>query len=408
MPWCPRCDETFPEGPACPRCSARLVARERETHEDTLDSVPGLRSIKVSRRYLRALERLSRAEGVVVPRSGARARPARVRDRLPARTRSGPSPPSQPTVHALPLAEPIPFEDVKGAVSYVLSSRDPLMTIALHDLYSGDVVPRARFSPPVDIGGRRDDAGRLVRTQRRRRRLGRRPTRASRSRRTDARRRAGCRAPTSHGCPRPSCDPDERRRADALRDVRHGPPHDGARSIHADASVPDGRRCGRPARSTTLESVGGPKRRLDLPSEGRCHRRVARPRPARSSTRRRPSCGTATTRSPCMPTTTAECSARASNRPANAPRCCMSERRRADARRRDAARQRRVQAARRRPEVLGCARVGRDRTLDLRRIGRRRAARDRSRAAAGSRRSRRTASAAASRGSTSPDRHHER
>ncbi len=148
MPWCPRCDETFPEGPACPRCSARLVARERETYEDTLESVPGLRAIKVSRRYLRALERLS------APKASSSRALALALVLLVFATgfllgRIGSVPTSQPTVHALPLAEPIPFEDVKGAVSYVLQSRDPLMTIAMHDLYSGDVVPRARFSPAI-------------------------------------------------------------------------------------------------------------------------------------------------------------------------------------------------------------------------------------------------------------------
>jgi hypothetical protein len=50
----------------------------------------------------------------------------------------------------LPVAQALPYDDVKGAVSYLLSSRDPLMTVTLHDLYSGDVSPRARFSPAVD------------------------------------------------------------------------------------------------------------------------------------------------------------------------------------------------------------------------------------------------------------------
>jgi hypothetical protein len=131
------------------------VARERETHEDTLDSVPGLRSIKVSRRYLRALERLSAAPRPSSSRALALALVLLVFATGFLLGRIGSVPASQPTVHALPLAEPIPFEDVKGAVSYVLTSRDPLMTIAIHDLYSGDVVPRARFSPAVDTA---DDA----------------------------------------------------------------------------------------------------------------------------------------------------------------------------------------------------------------------------------------------------------
>jgi hypothetical protein len=59
---------------------------------------------------------------------------------------------STPTVRALPLAQPLPFDDVKGAVSYLITSRDQLDTIALHDLFSGDVTPRARFSSPTDVG----------------------------------------------------------------------------------------------------------------------------------------------------------------------------------------------------------------------------------------------------------------
>jgi hypothetical protein len=154
VPWCPRCDETFPEGPACPRCSARLVARERDTHEDTLESVPGLRQVKVSRRYLRALERMS------APKASSSRALALALVLLVFATgfllgRIGTVPTATPAVHALPLADPIPFEDVKGAVSYILQSRDPLMTIAEHDLYSGDVVPRARFSPAVETA---DDA----------------------------------------------------------------------------------------------------------------------------------------------------------------------------------------------------------------------------------------------------------
>lgn len=155
MPWCPRCDETFPEGPACPRCSARLVARERETHEDTLESVPGLRQVKVSRRYLRALERLSAPTRAPSSRALALALVLLVFATGFLLGRIGSVQTAQPTVHALPLAEAIPFDDVKGSVSYLLTSRDPLMTIAVHDLYSGDVVPRARFSPGVDTA---DDA----------------------------------------------------------------------------------------------------------------------------------------------------------------------------------------------------------------------------------------------------------
>ena len=55
-------------------------------------------------------------------------------------------------MRALPAAKPIPFDDpegVSGSISYITTSRDPLATIAMHDVFSGDVTPRAQFSPPV-------------------------------------------------------------------------------------------------------------------------------------------------------------------------------------------------------------------------------------------------------------------
>lgn len=153
MPWCPRCDETFPQGPACPRCNARLVAREHDQEEDALQSVPGLRSVKVSRRYLRALERLN------APRQSSARLLALALVLLVFASgyligRVGSVTPSQPTVRALPAAEPLPLDNVKGSVSYLHSSRDSLATIAQQDLFSGDVIPRARISlPPVVEAG---------------------------------------------------------------------------------------------------------------------------------------------------------------------------------------------------------------------------------------------------------------
>lgn len=150
MPWCPRCDETFPQGPACPRCSARLVARERETFDDSLESVPGLKSVRVSRRYLKALERLSgpRASG---SRALAFALVLLVFASGFLLGRVGSIGSSSPTVRSLPPAKPIPFDELNGqTVAYVTVSREPLVTIATHDLFSGVVEAEARFSPPVD------------------------------------------------------------------------------------------------------------------------------------------------------------------------------------------------------------------------------------------------------------------
>ena len=149
MPWCPRCDETFPQGPACPRCSARLVAREREAPDDPLTVVPGLRSIKVSRRDRRALERLS---GPRAPSSRALAlalvllvfASGYLLGRVGSVGTSG------PTIRALPLAQPLPeVLGIQGSAAYLVASRE---TIASHHLTSGEVTPLARFSPPLEPG----------------------------------------------------------------------------------------------------------------------------------------------------------------------------------------------------------------------------------------------------------------
>jgi hypothetical protein len=60
--------------------------------------------------------------------------------------------PSQPTVSALPVAKPIPIpREVLGSLAYLYSSREQLATIAQHDLFSGQVTPRARLSLPPAI-----------------------------------------------------------------------------------------------------------------------------------------------------------------------------------------------------------------------------------------------------------------
>ena len=154
MPWCPRCDETFPEGPSCPRCSARLVARERgTTTEDALDSVPGLRHIRVSRRYLRAFDKLSTSapsssRGLVLALVLLIFAAGFVVGRMVV------TPVGGPTIRGTTVPNPLPFDDVKGAVSYIRSDHDSITTIVLHDLFSGDVTPRAQLSPPFDSNDR--------------------------------------------------------------------------------------------------------------------------------------------------------------------------------------------------------------------------------------------------------------
>lgn len=149
MPWCPRCDEVFPEGPACPRCSTRLVDRERGAISDELLALPELATIKVSRRDRRALERLS----------GPKAPSTRVLALAVAALvfavgflvgRLGSIESDVPSVRALPAVEALTPFDVDGSAVYLLWTNDPLITVAVQDLYSGDVVPRARLSPPVE------------------------------------------------------------------------------------------------------------------------------------------------------------------------------------------------------------------------------------------------------------------
>jgi hypothetical protein len=152
MPWCPRCDETFPEGPACPRCNARLIQRESESVAETIESVPALRGLTVSRRYRRALSRLSGPKGPS-PRVLVAALAMLVfavgflLGRLASVT---PSP--GPTVRALPVVDPLALDGVQGSAVYALWSRDSLATVASQDLASGDVEPRLRLSAPMGSG----------------------------------------------------------------------------------------------------------------------------------------------------------------------------------------------------------------------------------------------------------------
>jgi hypothetical protein len=149
MPWCPRCDEVFPEGPACPRCSARLIDGGRGSAHEELQAVQQLPQIRVSRRDRRALERLS---GPRAPSS--RALVCAVAALVFAvgflLGRLGSLEMSQPSVRALPGVHGLALDDVEGSASYLLWTDDQLATIAAHDLFSGDVVPRLRMTPPFD------------------------------------------------------------------------------------------------------------------------------------------------------------------------------------------------------------------------------------------------------------------
>lgn len=123
-----------------------------------LEAVPELPLIKVSRRDRRALERMS---GPKPPSSRVLALAVAALvfavgflvGRLGSIDADGPS------VRALPAAEGLTISDVEGSAVYMLWTNEPLATVALQDLYSGDVVPRARLSPPFEPS---DDAATSV------------------------------------------------------------------------------------------------------------------------------------------------------------------------------------------------------------------------------------------------------
>ena len=114
-----------------------------------MQAVPEFPMIKVSRRDRRALERLS----------GPKAPSSRVLAAAIAALvfavgfllgRLGTVEPAGPSVRALPAAEALSPLDVNGSVVYLLWTEEPLATLAAHSLATGDVVPRARLTPPFD------------------------------------------------------------------------------------------------------------------------------------------------------------------------------------------------------------------------------------------------------------------
>lgn len=148
MPWCPRCDEVFPSGIACPRCRARLLpSSESGRAVHSLQPVEGLPTLKVPRRYRRAFDRLSTPK------------PPPQRVLLVAGAsllfavgflfgRVGDAPTSDPAVRALPKVDSLATIDVEGWAAYLLWNARGDITVAAHDLYAGDLTPRTTFGSP--------------------------------------------------------------------------------------------------------------------------------------------------------------------------------------------------------------------------------------------------------------------
>lgn len=150
MPWCPECDEVFPEGPACPRCRTPLVDVGDEGGGEPSAAGKNLPQVEVPRRLRRAMQRMGRepapprhlllfalacilfAGGFVAGRMGSLV-------------------PDQPVVGGLSSA-PVDLP-LDGAVSYVARVPGPPQEPAIvrHDLTSGGITHDGRFSLPAGV-----------------------------------------------------------------------------------------------------------------------------------------------------------------------------------------------------------------------------------------------------------------
>lgn len=147
MPWCPRCDEVFPEGPTCPRCRSSLVDVGVEAPSGPVPSDANLPQVEVPRRLRRAFDRMGRqptpprhlvafalacllfAGGFLVGRMSSLA----------------PQGPALRELSSSPVDLPL-----SGVVSYVGRVPGPAVEPALvrHDLPSGRIEHAGRFSLP--------------------------------------------------------------------------------------------------------------------------------------------------------------------------------------------------------------------------------------------------------------------
>lgn len=147
MPWCPRCDEVFPEGPTCPRCRSSLVDVGVEAPSGSGPPGGSLPQVEVPRRLRRAFDRMGRrptpprhliafamacllfAGGFLVGRMSSLA----------------PEGPALRELSSGPVDLPL-----DGVVSYVAPVPGPTLEPVLvrHDLPSGRIDHAGRFSLP--------------------------------------------------------------------------------------------------------------------------------------------------------------------------------------------------------------------------------------------------------------------
>jgi hypothetical protein len=150
MPWCPHCDEVFPEGPDCPRCSTPLVERAAAPSAAELQFGGGLPKIKVPRRYRRAFDRLSGSEPapkplVAVALAFILFSLGFLLGRMDSLSSVG------PTIRPLGGAPPLRDVPVEGGVAYAVLAPggDPTAALVRHGLSSGELDPRSRVELPI-------------------------------------------------------------------------------------------------------------------------------------------------------------------------------------------------------------------------------------------------------------------
>ena len=151
MPWCPSCDEVFPEGPHCPRCRSPLVDDPDAARRIDVPAAAQLPQLKVPRRLRRAFGGRS-VEGAPPRSMLALALACLLFAAGFLLGRMGSLVPEGPVVVGL-SAPPLGLS-TDGAVTYVMRfsglGDDP--GLVRHDLETGDIERLARFTLPFGTG----------------------------------------------------------------------------------------------------------------------------------------------------------------------------------------------------------------------------------------------------------------
>jgi hypothetical protein len=146
MPWCPRCDEVFPEGPDCPRCRSALVESAEGSPPATAPA--GIPAIKIPRRLRRAFattrpappprQLIALSMALVLVAGGF------VLGRMSA------VPPDSPVVRSAPTGLIAPAD---GSIAFLRPGFLPADYVLIRgSLRTGSIQPPSRFSSPFVSG----------------------------------------------------------------------------------------------------------------------------------------------------------------------------------------------------------------------------------------------------------------